>query len=424
MTDFPYLDGLERELVLAAASASRTLELRPGRAPRRRRGALSLIAAVVVLLGVTAAALAATGILTGSPVRASRPSLPRAGAGAPIASSARLLPISFPDPEGGLPWGVRSFRTTRGLTCLQVGRLYRGTVGALMNGRFRPFSLSLPSWPTKQESRQSGPLTIGGCLLPTETSAMEASNVPASAYVLSSRSGKRAATPKAAQVRWMAFGALGPSARSASYELEGHLHTVDVAPGSGAFLIVLPVGVYSEPLSTGMIAGGVSGGQGPINPGSPQGPVTHFTYDVRGHTCLVSRRGTNTCLPWLTHAPPVAPTRDLHQPIQVTAGPIRAGTASLLVNFRAPYAINSAESDYQVIAPAQCYPYGQSTDRDLKRGETVTVRLNYQPEGVRRLCGPKMRVQVSYTPSVREAPTMLSARGGIIVGEATVPASK
>jgi hypothetical protein len=339
-------------------------------------------------------------------------------------SSARLLPISFPDPEGGLPWGVRSFRTTRGLTCLQIGRLYHGAVGALVDGRFRPFSLSLPSWPTRQESSQPGPMTIGGCRLPGETSAIEASNIPASGYVLSPGSGKRAATPKAAQVRWMAFGVLGPSARSASYEFEGHLHTVDVAPGSGAFLIVLPVGAHSQRLSVGLIGGGVSGGQGPINPGSPQGPVTHFTYDVRGHTCLVSGRGTNTCLPWLKHPAPVHPTRDLHRPIQVTAGPIRDGNASLLVSFRAPYAITTAESDYQVIAPAQCDPYGHTAGRDMKKGATVTLQLNYQPEGLRHLCGAEIRVQVIYTPSVRKAPMMLSARGGVIVGEATIPTPK
>lgn len=422
MTDFPYLDGLERELVAAArASVSRAPEMRAGLVRRRRDRPLGLMAAMLALLGVTAAALAATGILTGSPVRTSHPSPPRSGAGAPIASSARLLPISFPDPEGGLPWGVRSFHTTRDMICLQIGRLYHDAVGALVDGRFRPFSLSLPSWPTKQRRPQPGPVTIGGCLLPGETSAMEASNVPASGYATWYGPEKRAPTPKAAQVRWVAFGVLGPAARSATYQFEGRSHTVAAAAGSGAFLIVLPAGPYSARLSAGLIAGGVSGGKGPINPGSPQGPVTHFTYDIRGHTCLVSRRGTNTCRRWVKRPAPVPPTRNLHQPIQVTAGSVRARGASLLVSFRAPYAITSAESDYRVIAPAGCYPYEQTTSRDVKKGETLHVRLDYRPGSVRHVCGPKMRVQVIYTPSVRRAPEMPPARGKVIVGEVTIP---
>ena len=248
---------------------------------------------VALLLGTTTIALAAGGILSGSPVRTSHPSPPGSGIGAPIASSMRLLSISFPDPEGGVPWGVRSFRTTRGMICLQIGRLYHGSVGALVDGRFRAFSLSLPSWPTRQEPSQTGPRTIGGCRLPGETFAMQASNVPATGYV-PHHPRRRTPTPNPAQVRFMAFGALGPSARSATYELKGHFHTVSVERGSGAFLIVLPVGPYSEPLSHALSAGGTAG-EGPLSPGSPQGPVRHFTYDLRGHNCLISRRGTNTC---------------------------------------------------------------------------------------------------------------------------------
>jgi hypothetical protein len=403
--------------------------MRSRRARGRGGAPLGLIASVLALLGVSAAALAATGVLTGSPVQTSHPSPARSGAGAPITSSARLLPISFPDPQGGLPWGMRSFRTTRGMICLQIGRLYDGEIGALVQGRFRPFSLSLPSWPIPRESAQPGdpqpgPTTIGGCLLPRETSALEASGIPATGYVASHKPGERAPTPGAAKVRWMAFGVLGPSARSATYELQGHLHTVAVAAGSGAFLIVLPVGAHSGWLSRALMAGGVSGIEGPINPGSPQGAVRHFTYDIRGHTCLVSRRGTNTCLPWIRHTAPLAPTRYLHQPIRVTASTGRgAWGASLLVSFRAPYAVASAESDYQVIAPVGCYDFGHTVGQDVNKDEILHVRLNYQLNVQR--CGPKMRVQVIYTPSARRTgPGLSSGPGEVIVGETTIPTPK
>ncbi|MHB1537863.1 MAG: hypothetical protein ACYCUM_03870 [Solirubrobacteraceae bacterium] len=421
MSDFPYLDGLGSELVAAASRASVELASAPSRASRFRlaaRGPLALIGSGLTLLGATAVALAATGILTGSPVRTRHPSPPRTGVGAPIASSARLLPISFPDPGGGLPWGVRSFRTTRGMTCLQIGRLYDGRVGALVRGRFRPFSLSLASVPTSEAAPQPGPVTVGGCRLPGETFATEMSNVPASGIAVQRRRGARAARPKAADVRWMAFGLLGATGRSATYELGGRLHTVPVAAGSGAFLIVLPAGPYSEPLSAGLLGGGVSGDGGPINPGSPNGPVRHFTYEIRGHTCLVSRRGTDTCRGWTKQPAPVPATGRLHRPVHVVAGRVRSGGGSLLVSFRAPYAITSAASDYEVIAPAGCDPFGQTVHRDVKKGEVLDVRLDYVPD-IRR-CGTRMRVQVVYTSSVVRAAGVLSTVGGVIVGEAVI----
>jgi hypothetical protein len=35
------------------------------------------------------------------------------------------------DPDGGPPWGVRVFRSTPGLACVQVGRVYKGKLGVL-----------------------------------------------------------------------------------------------------------------------------------------------------------------------------------------------------------------------------------------------------------------------------------------------------
>ena len=110
MSDFPYLDALERELVAAArASAKRTEGLpsdssatpapasapgapsaaspspAPGmrrkRARRGRGGPLGLIAAALVLLGASAGALAATGVLSGSPRQVSSATCEISGGG-------------------------------------------------------------------------------------------------------------------------------------------------------------------------------------------------------------------------------------------------------------------------------------------------------------------------------------------------------
>jgi hypothetical protein len=42
---------------------------------------------------------------------------------APIPSSVRLLALCVADPDGSPPWGLRMIKTTRGLMCVQVGRI-------------------------------------------------------------------------------------------------------------------------------------------------------------------------------------------------------------------------------------------------------------------------------------------------------------
>ncbi len=141
MTD--YLDRLERQLIEAVPHP---MEKPSPRRPTRRRGIpLGLIVAVL-LLAVTATALAFTGILaTGPAVRPTRGLSPTAGLGMPARGGSRLLAVSAPDPAGGLPWGMRIVHTTRDLVCVQIGRLYHGELGLLGrdgafgdDGRFHP----------------------------------------------------------------------------------------------------------------------------------------------------------------------------------------------------------------------------------------------------------------------------------------------
>ena len=70
---------------------------------------------VVLILGCTAVALAASGVLgSGSPVHSATrlPTVPSAGNGVVKGSTARLLGVRTPDPAGGLPWGMRVTTTT------------------------------------------------------------------------------------------------------------------------------------------------------------------------------------------------------------------------------------------------------------------------------------------------------------------------
>ncbi len=120
-------------------------------APRERRWwqrtriIVPAIAAAVVLAGAGGGALL---LQEGKPLPAAYvlPADPETGLGQPEAASLTPLPMRVADPEGGPPWAMRVIRTTRGLVCLQGGRLVNGQLGGLGSGyafggdgRFHPF---------------------------------------------------------------------------------------------------------------------------------------------------------------------------------------------------------------------------------------------------------------------------------------------
>ena len=88
---------------------------------------------VALPLGLAAAAVAATSaILVGEPVK-NPPGLqlnPKAGLGV-IVGSGKLLGVRTADPDGGPQWGLRMVKTSRGLGCVQLGRVVDGKLGVL-----------------------------------------------------------------------------------------------------------------------------------------------------------------------------------------------------------------------------------------------------------------------------------------------------
>jgi hypothetical protein len=124
MTDA--FDELELQLRRAVRGADNVRPLRRGRG-WRRTSAFALAAALVV----SGAAIGATQLLrVGKPIEeldAPKPD-PHAGAGI-VQGQVRLLPVRAADPNGGPPWALRVFRTSRGGSCVQLGRVYRGRFG-------------------------------------------------------------------------------------------------------------------------------------------------------------------------------------------------------------------------------------------------------------------------------------------------------
>ena len=119
-------------------------ELRDGlvtaRRRRRRRPVPGDRAWPCGTLLATAGALAATGVIgIGDPVEPAlrQPRSARAASGVPSDGAARLLPLRVADPDGGPPWGLRLAPTSRGMTCLQIGRVVDERLGVIgSDGRF------------------------------------------------------------------------------------------------------------------------------------------------------------------------------------------------------------------------------------------------------------------------------------------------
>lgn len=95
------------------------------------------VLATVVALSVSGAALAASGVLEeGDPVPPSPALESRLGGIAP--GTTRVLNVRAADPDAGLPWTIRVFRTNNGrLACIQVGRVQNGQLGVI--GRYGAF---------------------------------------------------------------------------------------------------------------------------------------------------------------------------------------------------------------------------------------------------------------------------------------------
>lgn len=126
-----YFDQLEQ--VLKEAVARRAHLRWYARVPAlvRPRGVAILIAALVVATPTVAAVGAASGWFSRGTPDLYYPPSPLSGLGKVLPKGDRLLPGRVADPDGGPPWGVRLVSTNRGDTCIQVGRVEDGQIGAL-----------------------------------------------------------------------------------------------------------------------------------------------------------------------------------------------------------------------------------------------------------------------------------------------------
>jgi hypothetical protein len=376
---------------LAAARARRTI--------RHARRAPLLAAGLAVLLLSAAVALAASGLIqTGAPVKPlpGEHFTPTTGYGVPIAASVRLLPISVPDPAGGPPWGLRYLETTRGLGCLEVGRVVGGRLGVLGrdgsfadDGRFHelPADVFEPLGCAQLDGR-------GHAFMALTFHGRPASGAYRFSCLPSGGPQQRTPTCPYGDERAVSFGLLGPDARSLSYRIGNATHTISIAGPLGAYLLVQPLAARRAQ-TLGQIV--------PLaSPGSS--PFTEVRY-VGGRVCRIppARRagGARPCplVGWV--APPTGRITQAMVAAPVSAHvsrlaygrhlvyrpkPLRARRLHLA--FTAHVGVSSARSRYVVelrgpsagaCSHAMHALRLSPVERDIAAGEVVHVGLSLEP---------------------------------------------
>jgi hypothetical protein len=345
---------------------------RRGRArlPRHRR---ALVLAVIAAILAAAVAVAASGVLTGEPVhnRKGVSFSPTRGLGTPVMDTVRLLGLRVPDPQGGLPWGLRTLRTTRSLACVQVGRVHQGKLGVLgqdgafgNDGRFHELPANVLSGVNCQTTDAAGHGFVAVSYQGLPASAMDgfcrARDMPAPRRLKGIRA--PAPTPRcpAADERIVYYGLLGPDAESVSYRAEdGRIATAATSGRDGGYLVVLrPTAQHP---ARGYFAPGASPGSGLLS--------------VRyrdGHVCRIrsprALGGAKPCprvgyvvprMPRLTDAQVAAPVtahislKPVLVPGRATIPPDAQRQWKLTISFRARIA-GDAKSYYIVeVAPAE-----------------------------------------------------------------------
>jgi hypothetical protein len=373
---------------------------RPRRWSARRGSAVLLIA--VGLLALTAVAFAASRLIqTGAAVKPEEHFSSDAGAGVAIPKTEDLLGIAAPDPAGGPPWTMRVYNTSRGLGCVQVGRLVGGRIGVLGqdgafndDGRFHP----LPP----QTSQNEGDCVLldgrGYAFLGVSIYGEPASGLLDECHLLHPRS--KAEHCAKGDPRDVFYGLLGPDARNITYTTAGYTRTSPTVGSDGAYLIVepTPANLLTLPIEATTGSGVLPAGGGSIDGRRLPQPIRKITY-TGGRTCTIDgpRNEDNHgghCLPptgYATARLKVPSAREMASPIQVRPifgqpvwGHPGVHKAALLISFVARAAVTSALTGYTVgliapdrgrcRAPSRGAAY-ESLSRNVRVGERIQVKL-------------------------------------------------
>lgn len=401
------------------------------RPPRLVRLALAGVAGVLLLGGV---ALASGLIPLGSPAKVVEQfELPRSGLGSVTPGSAALLPITAPDPQGGPPWGLRTFTTSRGAGCLQVGRVVDGQLGALgadgafgNDGRLHPLPVAntdqLPCvaldanghiFSTVSKSDQLANALDGPEEAPTREHP-EAHDVCAPVIATpAEKSGALNRICPQSEERDLYYGLLGPAAESITYLDEGQSVTVPTTGPDGAYLIVTDAAPGWRPNAFG------PGATGSL---PADAPITEIHYS-NGTACQMTAKGWDeACAPGALPVGflPAAATPTAAQAAAAVTATVAQGTGGkgeAIVQVKAPLAITSVRDQYKVLWKRPGTEPGEGSvnmsEADVQAGQELSVRTGPLPSGTTTL---QVVLAHAAGPALFEGPGTVE----VPVGEASV----
>jgi hypothetical protein len=363
-----YLPRLRDQFVAAAA-------------PPRKRRRFAILGSGALTVLIASGALAATGVIPiGSPLPPSRnpyvTGSPDRGAGTIVTNSVKMTALRVPDPDGGPPWGMRIIHTTRGVGCVQAGRVVDGKLGVLgMDGvagndhRFHELS------PTAVEPWECQPLDAAGNAFVTVYAQAFLASGPSDSRRCLEPGVRERGKPQcpARDVRKLQFGLLGPHAASVVYEVDGQPHSAPVTGPEGAFLIVdrnkTRYGGYSP--SAAPVVG--------ISKAGLDYPLRRVVYRDGSVCPSTSERHAIAVCPLIGYQRPagtVPTSAQIKRPLTAH----RRGTR-VSVSFLAPVAITGAGSAYALetrySGSERCRSLvgTQFTDRDIAAGTRVTLSV-------------------------------------------------
>ncbi len=413
---------------------------------RRRRRSFGLLAAIVALPSLAATAWAASALISqGSPVAYQRGApVSGTGVGTPVPASVRMLTASIEDPDGDLPWGLRSFRTTRGMACLQIGRVYEGKLGVLgrdgsfgNDGRFHELRPSI-------HAQCFPPDGAGNAYLTHHDNAYLASGEPCrGSGCRDARTVGRPSEPAPdpidpTHLRSVDFGLLGPEATSITYRDGARFRTAPTLGEGGGYLVVgpplkpaaFPEHVMKNPRYANIARFSRSYTQdgGSLSAMTPASRViTSVRYgdtarcDVKVATIIDNGRRTGGCPdpPGFVAIPQAQPD-DVRTKVTATA----IGPREIRVSFVARVAVRDRLSAYNVMVkpPRSGRPCcdgasGSSTDRNIPAGHRIVKNVM----APRRLRPGRYTITVSLrTQSPHPSPGGNLQYPGTIAGRTTL----
>ena len=364
--------------------------------------------------------------------------------GVPIPDTEKVA-VQTRDPGGGLVWGLRSFRTTEGQTCVQIGRVQSGLIGVIgedgaagNDHRFHPIAPSLSRADSCSQTDGNGnafenviqaSLSVNGA-----TGPWAFAPAPPGCGI-----GGPAERCRRADLRVVQYGLLGPDAISVTYlGDEGRLFTRPTTGSDGAYLIVERA---TNRLCRAMWDQSGCGRAAPagysFGPTLEAGLITAVRYRD-GHVCRVPPpppAGSPAVLqgscPVIGYVAPDA-ARHITSAQVVAPVTVRKDPAHDVVDikFTARVAVTNPNSYYEYTLPSQegassscAETIGDTTaDTNTRAGQHVVFKVPIKPN-----CTGILDGTVAYVPNVGPAGSGYPASGGsfgdtpsIVVGHFSV----